>query len=629
MTTIVTRAGKGSPLTNSEVDTNFTNLNGAKIETLTSTDSSVTITGTGDSRNLSVPVNPSAVSGPASATDNALVRFDGTTGKLIQNSTAATIDDSGNADFLSQKADFFDVDTAATTAAAVGRLRWDAAKGTAVLGEVGGNLEIAVGQTLDAYVTNAEAVTITKGQAVYLFSATGNRASVKLAFNTSDATSAKTFGVAAENITAGATGLVRCVGVLDGLNLGSYTAGDTLYLGATAGTLTATKPYAPNHHVYVGLVERANNGNGQLYVRVQNGYELDEIHDVQINSGTLANGQTIIYDVATSLWKNANLTAGTGVSITNGASSITIANTGVTSVSGTSPVVSSGGATPAISLASGYGDTQNPYASKTANNFLAAPNGSAGAPTFRAIVAADVPTLNQNTTGSAGSVANALTAGTGISYSAGTTYNGSAAITINNAGVTSAVAGTGISVSGSTGAVTFTNSGVTSVTAGSGISVSASTGGVTITNTSTGATITDDTTTNATRYILFDDVTSGTLTAVNTSSTKLTYNPSTGTASATVFSATSDERLKDEITIITDALAKIKQLRGVNYKWKDSGLAGTGLIAQDVQKVAAEAVVVAPNGDLSVAYGNLLGLLVEGMKDLAAQVEELKLKVGK
>lgn len=76
----------------------------------------------------------------------------------------------------------------------------------------------------------------------------------------------------------------------------------------------------------------------------------------------------------------------------------------VASVTGTSPVVSSGGTTPAISLASGYGDTQNPYASKTANWFLAAPNGSAGTPTFRAIVAADIPTLNQNTTGTAANV---------------------------------------------------------------------------------------------------------------------------------------------------------------------------------------------------------------------------------
>jgi hypothetical protein len=76
----------------------------------------------------------------------------------------------------------------------------------------------------------------------------------------------------------------------------------------------------------------------------------------------------------------------------------------VTSVTGTSPVSSTGGATPALSLEASYGDTQNPYASKTANYVLAAPNGSAGVPTFRAVVAADIPTLNQSTTGTASNV---------------------------------------------------------------------------------------------------------------------------------------------------------------------------------------------------------------------------------
>ena len=77
---------------------------------------------------------------------------------------------------------------------------------------------------------------------------------------------------------------------------------------------------------------------------------------------------------------------------------------GVSSVSATTPVVATGTTTPVISLASSYGDTQNPYASKTANNILAAPNGSSGVPTFRAIVSADIPTLNQNTTGTASNV---------------------------------------------------------------------------------------------------------------------------------------------------------------------------------------------------------------------------------
>jgi hypothetical protein len=665
LTTIVTRAGKGSPLTNSEVDTNFTNLNGAKIETLTSTDSSVTITGTGDSRNLSVPINPNVVSGPASATDNAVARFDGTTGKLIQNSTAATIDDSGNADFLSQKADFFDIDTAATTTGAVGRVRWDATKGTAILGEVGGNLEIAVGQTLDALVTNAEAVTITKGQAVYLFSATGNRASVKLAFNTSDATSAKTFGVAAENITAGGTGLVRCVGVLDGLNLGTYAAGDTLYLGATAGTLTATKPYAPNHLVYVGLVERANNGNGQLYVRVQNGYELDEIHDVQINSGTLANGQTILYDAATSLWKNANLTAGTGVSVTNGASSVTIANTGVlsvsgttgrttssggtnpaidlasgivtagttgsstlipvitvdtygrvtsvttaanpqgtvTSVTGTSPVVSSGGATPAISLASGYGDTQNPYASKTANNFLAAPNGTAGVPTFRSIVAADVPTLNQNTTGTASNVTGTVAIANG----------GTGATTRQDA--MDALAG--------------------AVTSGQYLRGNGTDVVMSAIQASDVPTLNQNTTGSAATFTSTSQNSQFNSIGVNTAASG-TAGEIRATNNVTAYY--SDERLKTKLGNIPNALEKVNTLDGFYYQANEIAQSlgyevkqEVGVSAQQVQAIMPEVVAPAPIDDkyLTVRYERLVPLLVEAIKELSAEVKELREKVGK
>ena len=116
----------------------------------------------------------------------------------------------------------------------------------------------------------------------------------------------------------------------------------------------------------------------------------------------------------------------------------------VTSVTGTSPVVSSGGATPAISLASGYGDTLNPYASKTANFVLAAPNGSAGVPTFRAIVAADIPTLNQSTTGSAAT----LTTPRAI-Y--GNNFDGSAALTQV---IASTYGGTGNGFTKFTGATT-------------------------------------------------------------------------------------------------------------------------------------------------------------------------------
>ncbi len=99
--------------------------------------------------------------------------------------------------------DFITFDTGATTSAAVGRLRWDSANGTARLGMIGGNVESQLGQTIDALVHNAEATSLSKGEVVYLFSATGDRASVKRAANTGDATSAKTIGVVAESIAAG------------------------------------------------------------------------------------------------------------------------------------------------------------------------------------------------------------------------------------------------------------------------------------------------------------------------------------------------------------------------------------------------------------------------------------------
>ena len=106
--------------------------------------------------------------------------------------------------------------------------------------------------------------------------------------------------------------------------------------------------------------------------------------------------------------KQDTLVSGTNIKTINGSSVLGSGNLvvtpGVASLTATAPVVATGTSTPDISLASGYGDTLNPYASKTANHILAAPNGTAGVPTFRAMVATDVPTLNQSTTGNAATV---------------------------------------------------------------------------------------------------------------------------------------------------------------------------------------------------------------------------------
>ncbi len=184
-----------------------------------------------------------------------------------------------------------------------------------------------------AYVTNADTVTINKGQVVYAFGASGDRMSVKLANNTGDATSAKTIGlVFSTSIAANGTGFIITQGVIQNLNLGAYNAGDTLYLGATPGSYTNVKPYAPNHLVYVGIVERANAGNGQIYVRCVNGYEMDELHDVQsqgaVNKDVLYRDTT----VSPNLWKPASITTILGYTPEDAANKSTSTGDGASSV---------------------------------------------------------------------------------------------------------------------------------------------------------------------------------------------------------------------------------------------------------------------------------------------------------
>lgn len=167
-------------------------------------------------------------------------------------------------------------------------------------------------------------------------------------------------------------------------------------------------------------------------------------------------GQLLIGNTATTSLSKATLTAGSGVTITNGNGSITISATGsggtVTSVGATAPVASSGGTAPTISLNSAYGDTLNPYGSKTANFFLAAPNGSAGAPTFRAIAAADVPTLNQNTTGTAANVTGIVAVANG-----GTGVVSATAYALLTGGTTSTGAFQTVSGTGTSGQILVSN----------------------------------------------------------------------------------------------------------------------------------------------------------------------------
>ena len=308
--------------------------------------------------------------------------------------------------------DSLQLDLSAAITPAVGQIAWDSGQGTASLGLLGGNIISRLGQSLVAYVTNAESVTITKGQAVYLFSAQGDRATVKLAYNTGDATSAKTLGIVGEDIIANGTGFVVCQGVAYGLNLSAFTAGDTLYLGSTAGSITATKPYAPNHLVYIGIVEKANAGAGQLYVRVQNGYELDELHNVSAQSPTT--GQTIVYNASTGLWEKNTVSLTVGVNgtlpVANGGTGITSFGSGVATFLGTP---SSANLASAVTDETGSGALVFANSPTLVTPALGTPSALVGTNitgTASGLTAGNV-TTNANLTGAVTSVGNATSLG--------------------------------------------------------------------------------------------------------------------------------------------------------------------------------------------------------------------------
>jgi hypothetical protein len=195
------------------------------------------------------------------------------------------------------------LNTTYTGTTPVGTISWNNDFGVPQVGMIGGNVIGKINESVYAYVKNVDSSTLNKGEVVYIFGASGDKMSVKRASATSDTTSSKTLGVVAESIGVNGLGYIITQGTLDGLNFGDYTAGDILWLGETPGTFTNIKKYAPNHLVFVGVVQRANVGDGQLYVKPQNGYELEELHNVKATGAT--NGDLIVYNSGTTLWENS------------------------------------------------------------------------------------------------------------------------------------------------------------------------------------------------------------------------------------------------------------------------------------------------------------------------------------
>lgn len=163
-------------------------------------------------------------------------------------------------------------------------------------------------RNLEVYVRNQTGSTLAAGAIVYINGATGNRPTVTLAQANNDANSAQTMGFTKTSIANNGFGFVVVSGEVEGLDTSALTEGVQLYLSpTTAGTWTTTKPSAPQHLVYVGIVIRAHPTQGVILVAVMNGLELEELHNVALSSE--ANNDLLAYESSTDLWKNKTFSA--------------------------------------------------------------------------------------------------------------------------------------------------------------------------------------------------------------------------------------------------------------------------------------------------------------------------------
>jgi hypothetical protein len=198
-------------------------------------------------------------------------------------------------------------DTTPTATPTEGTLVWEDGDGTLDLGLKGGNVTLAVGQQQYAMVYNEETESLSKGDVVYLSGAQGQRISVRKAYASTEEQSKNTIGLVAETILAGEEGLVLLSGVLKKIDTTAYDQGDTLFLSTTPGEFTDTRPTAPNHTVIIGFVERLGGSTqGSIFVKVDNGYEIDELHNVSIT--TVQNGDLLIRDG--DVWVNKKILSG-------------------------------------------------------------------------------------------------------------------------------------------------------------------------------------------------------------------------------------------------------------------------------------------------------------------------------
>jgi len=206
-------------------------------------------------------------------------------------------------------------------------------------------------------------VAINIGQPVYVTSSDGTNMIVGLASNTTEATSSKTMGLLDATVSINGFANVVTEGLLAGLNTNGANAGDPVWLGPN-GTLLyglSNKPVAPAHLVFIGIVTRANANNGEIFIKVQNGFEMGELHDYVQNG--VQDNYVISYESSTSLYKPKSIATLLGYTAANDAN--VVHKTGAESIAGiktfSDTTQSTSIYTGAVIVSGGVGITKNLY----------------------------------------------------------------------------------------------------------------------------------------------------------------------------------------------------------------------------------------------------------------------------
>jgi hypothetical protein len=208
---------------------------------------------------------------------------------------------------LTMPFDSITFNTAKDGTVGLGEVEYNDTQGSLIQGLKGGLVTNVIGQQLHQRVNNRTGATLSKGTAVYLSGSQGNRITVAKALGVTDAFSANTFGIVAESIANNQSGYVITEGLITNINTSALVEDSAVYLSPTvAGGLTSTKPQAPQHTVYIGVCVKSNAGSGELFVKIRNGQELNELHDVRISNPL--NNASLYYKSSEGIWRDTTAT---------------------------------------------------------------------------------------------------------------------------------------------------------------------------------------------------------------------------------------------------------------------------------------------------------------------------------